>query len=66
MWEKVYLISDMYYKLQDIKHLLDKCGVTIPDDEHIWISCEKNVIKYQARYGKNILNWLARISSVCI
>lgn len=39
--KKVYLISDMYYKLQDIKHLLDKCGVTIPDDEHIWISCEK-------------------------
>lgn len=50
--KKVYLISDMYYKLQDIKHLLDKCGVTIPDDEHIWISCEKKCDKVSGSIWK--------------
>ena len=50
--KKVYLISDMYYKLQDIKHLLDKCGVTISDDEHIWISCEKKCDKVSGSIWK--------------
>lgn len=35
----------MYYTIQDIKRILDKCGVTVPDDEHIWISCEKKADK---------------------
>ena len=39
--KEVYLISDMYYTLQDIKQLLDKCGLSVIDDRHIWISCEK-------------------------
>ena len=39
--KEVYLISDMYYTLQDIKRLLDKCGLSVIDDRHIWISCEK-------------------------
>lgn len=43
--KEVYLISDMYYTLQDIKRILDKCGVKVPDDEHIWISCEKKADK---------------------
>lgn len=43
--KEVYFISDMYYTIQDIKRILDKCGVTVPDDEHIWISCEKKADK---------------------
>lgn len=43
--KKVYFISDMYYTIQDIKRILDKCGVTVPDDEYIWISCEKKADK---------------------
>lgn len=43
--KEVYLISDTYYTLQDIKRILDKCGVKVPDDEHIWISCEKKADK---------------------
>lgn len=43
--KEVYRISDMYYTLQDIKRILDKCGVKVPDDEHIWISCEKKADK---------------------
>lgn len=60
--KEVYLISDMYYTLQDIKCIIDKCGVTIPDDEHIWISCEKKSDKvsgliwkeYSELVGKDI------------
>lgn len=29
--KEVYFISDMYYTIQDIKRILDKCGVTVPD-----------------------------------
>lgn len=43
--KEVYFISDMYYTIQDIKRILEKCGVTVPDDEHIWISCEKKADK---------------------
>lgn len=43
--KEVYFISDMYYTIQDIKRILDKCGVTVPDDEHIWISCDKKADK---------------------
>lgn len=50
--KEVYLISDMYYSSQDIKCILDKCGVTIPDDEHIWISCEKNADKVSGSMWK--------------
>jgi FMN phosphatase YigB (HAD superfamily) len=60
--KEVYLISDMYYTLQDIKRILDKCGVKVPDDEHIWISCEKKCDKvlgsiwkeYSELVGKDI------------
>lgn len=50
--KEVYFISDMYYTLQDIKYILDKCGVTIPDDEHIWISCEKKCDKVSGSIWK--------------
>lgn len=59
--KEVYLISDMYYTLQDIKRLLDKCGLSVIDDRHIWISCEKKKDKisgslwkeYSSVVGKN-------------
>lgn len=50
--KEVYLISDMYYTIQDIKRILDKCGVTVPDDEHIWISCEKKADKVSGSLWK--------------
>lgn len=50
--KEVYFISDMYYTLQDIKHILNKCGVTVPDDEHIWISCEKKADKVSGSLWK--------------
>ena len=60
--KEVYLISDMYYTLQDIKRLLDKCGLSVIDDRHIWISCEKKKDKisgslwkeYSSVVGKNV------------
>ena len=59
--KEVYLISDMYYTLEDIKNLLKKCGLSIIDDGHIWISCEKKKDKisgslwkeYSSVVGKN-------------
>ena len=51
--KEVYLISDMYYTLSDIKSILDKCGVTQPDDEHIWISCEKKSDKISGSIWKH-------------
>ena len=51
--KEVYLISDMYYTLSDIKRILDKCGVTQPDDEHIWISCEKKSDKISGSIWKH-------------
>lgn len=39
--KEVYLLSDMYYRKDDIKNILTKCGIAILDDEHIWVSCER-------------------------
>lgn len=39
--------------LSDIKRILDKCGVTQPDDEHIWISCEKKSDKISGSIWKH-------------
>lgn len=50
--KEVYLISDMYYTLQDIKRLLDKCGLSVIDDRHIWISCEKKKDKISGSLWK--------------
>lgn len=50
--KEVYLISDMYYTLQDIKQLLDKCGLSVIDDRHIWISCEKKKDKISGSLWK--------------
>lgn len=50
--KEVYLISDMYYTLQDIKQLLDKCGLSVIDDRHIWISCEKKKDKISGSMWK--------------
>lgn len=50
--KEVYLISDMYYTLQDIKRLLDKCGLSVIDDRHIWISCEKKKDKISGSMWK--------------
>ena len=50
--KEVYFISDMYYTLQDIKRILDKCGVKVPDDKHIWISCEKKADKVSGSIWK--------------
>ena len=57
----VYLLSDMYYEKDDIKSLLGQCGITMPVDEHIWISCERKTDKisgsmweeYSAEVKKN-------------
>lgn len=51
--KEVYLISDMYYTLPDIKRILDKCGVIQPDNEHIWISCEKKSDKISGSIWKH-------------
>ena len=53
--KEVYLISDMYYTLQDIKQLLDKCGLSVIDDRHIWISCEKKKDKISGSMWKEYL-----------
>lgn len=37
----VYILSDMYYTMPIVKKLLEKCGMDIVDESHIWISCEK-------------------------
>ena len=53
--KEVYLISDMYYTLKDIKRLLDKCGLSVIDDRHIWISCEKRKDKISGLLWKEYL-----------
>ena len=50
--KEVYLISDMYYTPQDIKIILIKCGLTVIDDEHIWISCDKRLDKISGSMWK--------------
>lgn len=50
--KEVYLISDMYYTTDDIKNILSKCGLTILDNEHIWISCEKKIDKVSGSMWK--------------
>lgn len=54
--KEVYLISDMYYTLQDIKRLLDKCGLSVIDDRHIWISCEKKKDKISGSMWKKYMD----------
>lgn len=54
--KEIYLISDMYYKLEDIKEILDKCGLSIIDDEHIWISCEKKKDKISGSMWQEYFN----------
>ena len=50
--KEVYLVSDMYYTLDDINCILDKCGITPPDNEHIWVSCEKKYDKVSGTIWK--------------
>lgn len=54
--KKVYLISDMYYGKEDIKCILSKCGITLTDDEHIWISCERKKDKISGSMWIEYLN----------
>ncbi len=50
--KEVYLVSDMYYTLDDINCILSKCGITPPCNEHIWISCEKKCDKVSGSIWK--------------
>ncbi len=55
--KKVFLITDMYLRKQDIKRILDKCNISGYDD--IWLSCDKRKRKdngtmwdlFQKEYG---------------
>lgn len=58
--KEVYLVSDMYYTLDDINCILGKCGITPPDNEHIWISCEKKYDKVSGTIWKKYSEMFSR------
>lgn len=51
--KEVYILSDMYYAMPDIKRILKKCGMDIIDENHIWISCEKKIDKITGSMWKH-------------
>lgn len=58
--KEVYLVSDMYYTLDDINCILGKCGITPPCNEHIWISCEKKYDKVSGTIWKEYSEMFSR------
>lgn len=54
--KETYLISDMYYCVDDIKKILIKCGLPLVDDNHIWVSCEKNKDKISGSMWQEYFN----------
>lgn len=58
--KEVYLVSDMYYTLDDINCILSKCGITPPCNEHIWISCEKKYDKVSGTIWKEYSEMFSR------
>lgn len=58
--KEVYLISDMYYGMEDIKNILNTCGLKLLDNDHIWISCEKKMDKISGSMWKEYSQYINR------